>query len=123
MRMHSRFLVLGVGLMAVLAACSSTGGSSSPAASVAPSAAAPSVEASAPAAGGTTVAVARKLIAQGRIKPDDRAIYESDGFSVESYEADGGGFAKRGIAAYKPVLTRFPSFPATARADSGSEDT
>ena len=46
-----------------------------------------------------------------------------DGFSVDSYEADGEGFAKRGIAAYKPVLTRFPSVPATARADSGSEDT
>jgi glycosyltransferase involved in cell wall biosynthesis len=59
---------------------------------------------------------------QDRIKPDDRAIYESDGFSVESYEADGEGFAKRGIAAYKPVLTRLPSFAATARADTGSED-
>ena len=58
-----------------------------------------------------------------RIRPDDRAIYQADGFSVESYEADSKGFAKRGIAAYRPVLSRHPPLEAAARVDSGGDST
>jgi glycosyltransferase involved in cell wall biosynthesis len=60
---------------------------------------------------------------QGRVRADDRAIYESDGFAVETYEADSTGFARGGIAAYKPVLTRLPPVPAAAEAGGASEDT
>jgi predicted lipoprotein with Yx(FWY)xxD motif len=74
MRSKSRLMVLGIGLIAVLAACSNSGASSSPAASAAPSAApsvAASAEASAPAAG-TTVALADSSL--GKILVDAKGM-------------------------------------------------
>jgi predicted lipoprotein with Yx(FWY)xxD motif len=69
----SRYLVLGVALSAVIAACSSGGASPSAAApsAAAPSAAAPSVEPSA-AAAGTTIALADSSL--GKILVDSKGM-------------------------------------------------
>ena len=108
MRMHSRFLVLGVGLIAVLAACSSTGGSSSPAASVAPSAAAPSVEASAPAAGGTTVALADSAL--GKI------LVDGEGKTLYMFTPDAGGTP----TCYDQCATNWPALTADGAPTAGT---
>jgi predicted lipoprotein with Yx(FWY)xxD motif len=75
MHKTSRFLVLGVALSAVLAACSSSGASPSAAA---PSAAAPSAEAStaaSPAAAGTTIALADSSLGKILVNADGRTLY------------------------------------------------
>ena len=56
---------------------------------------------------------------KGRIKPDDRAIYESDGFIVGAYRPDSEGFAESGIAVYTPELTRGEPGPRMANHDEG----
>ena len=90
-------MALGIGLIAVLAACSSSGASSSPAASAAPSVAAPSeaasvapseapsAEASAPAsaATGTTVALADS--------PLGKILVDSAGMTLYMFSPDEGG--------------------------------
>jgi predicted lipoprotein with Yx(FWY)xxD motif len=80
----SRFLVLGVALSAVIAACSSGGASPSAAApsAAAPSAAAPSAEASAPAAG-TTIALADSSL--GKI------LVDSKGMTLYMFDPDAAG--------------------------------
>jgi predicted lipoprotein with Yx(FWY)xxD motif len=62
-----------IGIVAVLAACSSSGASSAPTA--APSAAAPSAEASTPAAGGTTLALADSALGQIVVDGQGKTLY------------------------------------------------
>ncbi len=56
---------------------------------------------------------------KGKVKPDDRAIYESDGFSVGAYQSDSEGFAERGIAVYTPELGRPGAALRAANRDEG----
>ena len=88
---NPRVIALGIGLIAVLAACSNSGASSAPAATAAPSVAAPSVaapsvaaseapsaEASAPAASaatGTTVALADSPLGKILVDGEGRTLY------------------------------------------------
>ena len=81
MSRYVRTFALIVGVMTVLAACSSSGASSAPSAA-APSAAAPSVEASAPAAGGTTLALADSAL--GKI------VVDGQGKTLYMFEPDDG---------------------------------
>jgi predicted lipoprotein with Yx(FWY)xxD motif len=84
-----RFMVLGVALSALLAACSSSGSSSAPSAA-APSAAAPSAAASAPAAGGTTLALADSAL--GKI------VVDGQGKTLYMFEPDDGQAAPTCVA-------------------------
>ncbi len=81
MSRYVRTFALIVGVMTVLAACSSSGASSAPSAA-APSAAAPSVEASAPAAGGATLALADSAL--GKI------VVDGQGKTLYMFEPDDG---------------------------------
>lgn len=74
MSKHARILALTLGVMTVLAACSSSGASSAPSAA-APSAAAPSVEASAPAAAGTTLALADSALGKIVVDGQGKTLY------------------------------------------------
>ncbi len=80
MSRYARSFALIVGVMTVLAACSSSAASSAPSAA-APSAA-PSVEASAPAAGGATLALADSAL--GKI------VVDGQGKTLYMFEPDDG---------------------------------
>ena len=41
-----------------------------------------------------------------KVRPDDRAIYEADGFSVAGYEPDSDEFVRLGVAVFEPSLRR-----------------
>ncbi len=55
----------------------------------------------------------------GRIVPDDIAIYEADGFTVDSWRVDSEAFDRRGIAAHYPKLRRIGETASGAVAESG----
>ncbi len=76
MRKNPRFFLLGLGLSAVLAACSSSGASPSAAApSAAPSAAAPSAVASEAPAGTATIVLADSALGQILVDGEGRTLY------------------------------------------------
>jgi predicted lipoprotein with Yx(FWY)xxD motif len=73
---NPRVMALGLGLIAVLAACSSSGASSTPAATVAPSVAAPSVAAPSEApAGSATVALADSKLGKILVDGSGMTLY------------------------------------------------
>lgn len=72
MRKNPRFILLGIGLSAILAACSSSGASPSAAA---PSVAAPSAAASEAPTGATTVAVGESALGQILVDGAGRTLY------------------------------------------------
>jgi predicted lipoprotein with Yx(FWY)xxD motif len=81
-----RLIALGIGLSAVLAACSSSGASTAPSAapSVPPSVAASvAPSASAPAAGGTTIALADSSLGK-------KIIVDANGMTLYMFEPDDG---------------------------------
>lgn len=110
MQTRPRLMVLGIGLIAVLAACSSSGASSSPAASVVPSTAAsvaPSAEASAPATG-TTIALADSAL--GKI------VVDGEGKTLYMFTPDAGGTP----TCYGDCATNWPALTATGTPTAGT---
>jgi predicted lipoprotein with Yx(FWY)xxD motif len=90
MSKHARTLALIVGVVTVLAACSSSAASSAPAAA-APSAAAPSAAAPAPAAAGATLALADS--------PLGKIVVDGQGKTLYMFEPDDGQAAPTCVAA------------------------
>ncbi|MBN9023150.1 MAG: hypothetical protein J0H08_13870, partial [Rhizobiales bacterium] len=43
---------------------------------------------------------------KGKVRADDRRIYEEDGFIVAGYDADGEEMVRQGIAVFNPRLVR-----------------
>jgi len=109
---NPRMIALGLGLIAVLAACSSSGASSSPAASAAaPSVAAPSEAASAApsdAAAGTTVAVADSKL--GKI------LVDGSGMTLYMFTPDSAGTP----TCYDACAATWPALVATGAPTAGT---
>jgi predicted lipoprotein with Yx(FWY)xxD motif len=102
MRTNHRLLALGIGLTAILAACSGSG------ASAAPSAAAPSAEASAPApAAAATVALADSAL--GKI------LVDSEGKTLYMFTKDEGGTP----TCYDDCAANWPALVVTGDATAG----
>jgi predicted lipoprotein with Yx(FWY)xxD motif len=102
MRMHYRLLALSIGLIVVLAACSSSGASSAPSAA-APSAAAPS---EAPAAA-ATVALADS--------PLGKILVDASGKTLYMFEKDEGGTP----SCYDDCATNWPALVVPGAATAG----
>ncbi len=108
MHKNSRFLVLGVALIAIVAACSSSGASPSAAApSAAAPSAAPSAAASAPAAG-TTIALADSSL--GKI------LVDSKGMTLYMFDPDAAGTP----TCYDACATNWPALLADGTPTAGT---
>ena len=108
MHKNSQFLVLGVALIAIVAACSSSGASPSAAApSAAAPSAAPSAAASAPAAG-TTIALANSSL--GKI------LVDSKGMTLYMFDPDAAGTP----TCYDACATNWPALLADGTPTAGT---